>query len=138
MDVAAAFKNFFAGFKSGKKRGYPTFKTKRKSKSAFYLANDRFTVGDHWVEISKLGRVNMTEKPRFSGKILCARVSKTASWWFISITVELPDKAIHNTHPPIGLDAGLNRLATLSDGRQFENQNRYGPYSSAFGPPTSN
>ncbi len=122
MGVAAAFKNFFAGFKSGKKRGYPTFKTKRKAKPAFYLANDRFTVGDHWVEISKLGRVNMTEKLRFSGKILCARVSKTASWWFISITVELPDEAIHNTHPPIGLDAGLNRLATLSDGRQFENQ----------------
>jgi putative transposase len=122
MDVAAAFKNFFAGFKSGKKRGYPTFKTKRKSKPAFYLANDRFTVGDHWVEISKLGRVNLPEKLRFSGKILCARVSKTASWWFISITVELPDEAIHNTRPPIGLDAGLNRLATLSDGRQFENQ----------------
>jgi putative transposase len=123
MDVAAAFKNFFEGLKTGRKRGYPKFKSKRKSKPAFYLANDRFSVGDHWVEISKLGRVNMAEKLRFAGKILSARVSKTASWWFISITVELPDAMPPSQQlPPIGLDAGLNRLATLSDGRRFENQ----------------
>jgi putative transposase len=122
MDVAAAFKNFFESLKTGKRRGYPKFKSKKRSRQAFYLANDRFAVGDHWVEISKLGRVNMAEKLRFSGKILCARVSKTASWWFVSITVELPDEQHDNHHPAVGLDAGLNRLATLSDGRQFENQ----------------
>jgi putative transposase len=123
MDVAAAFKNFFDGLLIGKKRGYPKLKTKRKSKQAFYLANDRFTLGDHWVEISKLGRVNMAEKARFSGKILSARVSKTASWWFISITVELPDAHSPSQKlPHVGLDVGLSRLATLSTGRQFENQ----------------
>jgi putative transposase len=123
MDVAAAFKNFFEGLKTGKKRGYPQFKSKKRSKPAFYLANDRFSVGDHWIEISKLGRVNMAEKLRFSGKILSARVCKQASWWFISITVELPDAPSSSQKlPPLGLDAGLNRLATLSTGRQFENQ----------------
>src|SRR6266567_1101736 len=122
MDVAAAFKNFFESLKTGKRRGYPKFKSKKRSRQAFYLANDRFAVGNHWVEISKLGRVNMAEKLRFSGKILCARVSKTASWWFVSITVELPDEQHDNHHPAVGLDAGLNRLVTLSDGRQFENQ----------------
>jgi putative transposase len=123
MDVAAAFKNFFKSLKSGKRRGYPTFKSKKRCRQAFYLANDRFSVGDHWIEISKLGRVNMAEKLRLSGKILSARVSKTASWWFISITVELPDETIEPPPlPPVGLDAGLNRLVTLSDSRQFENQ----------------
>jgi putative transposase len=123
MDVAAAFKNFFEGLKTGKKRGYPQFKSKKRSKPAFYLANDRFSVGDHWIEIAKLGRVNMAEKLRFSGKILSARVCKQASWWFISITVELPDAPSSSQKlPPLGLDAGLNRLATLSTGRQFENQ----------------
>ncbi len=123
MDVASAFKNFFEGLKTGKKRGYPKFKRKKRSRQAFYLANDRFTVGDHWVEISKLGRVNLAEKLRFSGKILSARLSKTASWWFISITVELPDDTLAPpSKPPVGIDVGLNRLATLSDGKQFENQ----------------
>jgi putative transposase len=27
-----------------------------------------------------------------------------------------------NNHPPVGVDVGLNRLATVSDGRQYENQ----------------
>ncbi len=78
MDVAAAFKNFFEGRKAGRKTGYPKFKSKKRSRKSFYLANDKFTVGDHWIDVPKLGRVNMVEKLRFSGKILSARISKTA------------------------------------------------------------
>jgi putative transposase len=122
MDVAAAFKNFFEGRKAGRKTGYPRFKSKRRSRPSFYLANDKFTVGDHWIDVPKLGRVNMAETFRFSGKILAARISKTAAWWFVSITVERPDEIPWNMHPPVGIDVGLNRLATLSDGRQYENQ----------------
>ncbi len=122
MDVAAAFKNFFEGRTAGRKTGYPKFKSKKHWRPSFYLANDKFTVGDHWIDVPKLGRVNMAESLRFQGKILCARISKTASWWFVSITVEMPDEVPLNTHPPLGVDVGLNRLATLSDGRQYENQ----------------
>ncbi len=122
MDVAAAFKNFFEGCKAGRKTGYPQFKSKKRSRQSFYLANDKFTVGDHWIDVPKLGRVNMAEKLRFSGKMLSARISKTADWWFVSITVEMPDAVPENCHPPVGIDVGLNRLATLSDGRRYENQ----------------
>src|SRR5438309_8183294 len=122
MDVAAAFKNFFEGRSAGRKTGYPKFKSKKRSRASFYLANDKFTVGDHWIDVPKLGRVNMAESLRFSGKILSARLSKNASWWFVSITVEMPDEMISNQKPPVGIDVGLNRLATLSDGRWYENQ----------------
>ena len=122
MDVAVAFKNFFEGRKAGRKIGYPKFKSKKRSRPSFYLANDKFSVGDHWIDVPKLGRVNMAEKLRFSGKILSARVTKTAAWWFVSIAVEMPDDIPLNEHPPVGVDVGLNRLATLSDGRQYENQ----------------
>ncbi len=122
MDVAAAFKNFFAGRKKGRKTGYPKFKSKRRSRQSFYLANDKFTVGDHWIDVPKLGRVNMAEKLRLAGKILSARISKTADWWDVAITVEMPDVVPENHHPPVGIDVGLNRLATLSDGRRYENQ----------------
>src|SRR5256884_2981905 len=122
MDVAAAFKNFFEGGKAGRKTGFPQFKSKKRSHQSFYLANDKFTVGDHWIDVPKLGRVNMAEKLRFRGRILSARICKTASWWFVSITVEMPDEIVFNTKPPVGVDVGLNRLATLSDGRRYENQ----------------
>jgi putative transposase len=122
MDVAAAFKNFFAGRKAGRTTGFPKLKSKKRSRQSFYLANDKFTVGDHWIDVPKLGRVNMAESLRFSGKILSARISKTASWWFVSITVEQPDEAVSSSAHPVGVDVGLNRLATLSDGRRYENQ----------------
>lgn len=122
MDVAAAFKNFFEGHKAGRKTGYPQFKTKHRSRQSFYLSNDKFTVGDHWLSVPKLGRVNMAENLRFCGKILSARISKTASWWFVSITVELPDEVRYAPTHPVGIDVGLNRLAVLSDGRRYENQ----------------
>jgi len=122
MDVAAAFKNFFEGRKAGRKTGFPKFKTKRRSLQSFYLANDKFTVGDHWIDVPKLGRVNMAESLRFTGKILSARISKQGSWWWVSITVDMPDEIPLNTSPPVGVDGGLIRLATLSDGRKYENQ----------------
>jgi putative transposase len=122
MDIGAAFKNFFEGRKAGRKTGYPKFKSKKRSKPSFYLSNDKFTVGDHWIVVPKLGRVNMAESLRFSGKILSARISKTASWWFVSITVEMPDDIPLNQHAPVGVDVGLHRLVTLSDGRRYENQ----------------
>lgn len=122
MDVAAAFKNFFEGRKAGRSTGFPKFKSKKRSRQSFYLANDKFTVGDHWIAVPKLGRVNMAESLRFSGKILSARLSKQAAWWFVSITVEMPDEVALNSSPPVGVDVGLNRLATLSDGRRYENQ----------------
>ena len=122
MDVAAAFKNFFEGRKAGRKTGYPKFKSKKRSRQSFYLANDKFAVGDHWIDVPKLGRVNMAESLRFKGKILSARISKNASWWFVSITVEMPNEMASNQKPPVGIDVGLNRLATLSDGRWYENQ----------------
>src|SRR2546429_8560688 len=122
MDVAAAFKNFFEGRKAGRRTGFPQFKSKKRSRQSFYLANDKFAVGDHWIDVPKLGRVNMAEALRFTGKILSARISKSASWWFVSITVEMPDEVISIQKHPVGVDVGLNRLATLSDGRQYENQ----------------
>jgi putative transposase len=92
IDVATAFKNFFEGRKAGRKTGFPKFKTKRRSRPSFYVANDKFSGGSHWIDVPKLGRVNMAETLRFNGKILSARISKTASWWFVSITVDMPDE----------------------------------------------
>ena len=55
MDVAAAFKNFFEGIKAGRKIGYPKFKSKKRSRASFYLANDKFTVGDRLPRCTKVG-----------------------------------------------------------------------------------
>src|SRR5260370_4063012 len=117
LDLGKAFTAFFEG-----KAKRPKFKSKKKSKPSCYLANDQFELGDHRIWIPKLGWVNMAENLRFKGKIKGARITKTAEWWFVSITVEMPDEQPDKKPAAIGIDAGLNRLATLSTGEKYENQ----------------
>ncbi|SRR5579883_2333157 len=80
-DLGKAYSNFFAG-----KAHYPKYKKKGKSHESFYLSNDKFTIGSHWIAIPglggfildqrkqvkhrgklkrKLGTVNLSEKLRF-------------------------------------------------------------------------
>jgi putative transposase len=122
MDLAAAFRNFFEGRKEGKRVGYPRFKAKKRSQDGFYIANDRFSVDRHWIHLPHIGLVNMTEALRFDGRILSARITRSADWWFVSITVEMEAEAWVHERGAVGIDVGVNQLATLSDGGVFENQ----------------
>jgi len=122
LDLGKAWTSFFEGLKSGKRKGRPKFKSKKKSKASFYLANDQFELGDHRIWIPKLGWVNMAENLRFQGKVTGARVTRTADWWFVSIQVEMPDEKTDPCPSAVGIDVGLNRLVTLSTSEGFENQ----------------
>src|SRR6266567_2566590 len=122
LDLGKAYTAFFEGLKNGKKRGRPKFKSKKRSRSSFYLANDQFVLGDHRIWIPKLGWVNMAENLRFKGKVTGVRITRAADWWFASITVELPDIQGAPRTLAVGIDVGLSRLATLSTGEEYENQ----------------
>lgn len=117
-DLRRAYRNFW------KKRAYyPRFKSRKRSRQSFYVSNDKFKVGDHWVKLPHLGKVNMAENLRFKGKILSARISRTASWWYISITVEMPnDPPLSPDRPSVGIDVGITALAMTSEQEEFENQ----------------
>jgi IS605 OrfB family transposase len=120
--LGKAFTAFFEGQTHGKQVGRPKFKSKKYSRPSFYVANDQFELGDHRMWIPKLGWVNMAENLRFQGKVTGARVTRTADWWFVSITVELPDEKPEQRTAAVGIDVGLNRLATLSTSEGYENQ----------------
>jgi putative transposase len=122
LDLGKAFTVFFEGLKKGKRVGRPKFKSKKRSKASFYLANDQFELGDHRIWIPKLGWVNMAENLRFQGKVTGARITKTSDWWFVSLTVEVPDETPEKRTATVGIDVGLNRLATLSTSEGYENQ----------------
>jgi putative transposase len=117
LDLSKAFTALFEG-----RASRPKFKSKKRSKPSFYLANDQFELGDHRIWVPKLGWVNLAEKLRLVGKVTGARITKTADWWFVSIQVELPDEIPVKKPAAVGIDVGLNRLATLSTGEGVENQ----------------
>lgn len=137
MDLQAAFNNYFERKKAGtlpkakpgrKPRtdgqplGYPHFKSKKKATPSFYIDNDKFKVKDHAAWIPLLGWVNMTENLRFEGKLLSARITYSAGYWWVSITVDVPHTPPQHNQAVAGIDLGLHKLATVSDGQEFENQ----------------
>jgi putative transposase len=111
--------------KDGEEAGFPHFKSKKRDRQSFYLNNDKFRVEGHWIHIPKLGKVNLTEELRFSGKIMSATIFYRAGWWFVSIAVEVEHETPTHSGGTVGIDLGLKRLATLSDGTVFENQKHY-------------
>lgn len=97
----------------------------RKSKDSYQADNGVGTVkveGKH-VVLPKIGKVRMCEKPRWSGEIRRAVVSRTADKWFVSILIEVPDETPPDTTglPTRGVDVGITHLATTDDGTKYQN-----------------
>ncbi|MFP4436893.1 MAG: RNA-guided endonuclease InsQ/TnpB family protein [Chloroflexaceae bacterium] len=95
--------------KDGKRVGFPKFKSRKRGYGSFYLSNDKFTVDGHGIRIPKLDWVNMTEPLRFAGKIMSARISERAGYWFVSIQVQLPTSEQAAPERVIGVDLGGER-----------------------------
>ncbi|MFC5548862.1 RNA-guided endonuclease InsQ/TnpB family protein [Massilia aerilata] len=110
-----AFKNFFAH-----RARYPTFRKKGQD-DRFSLSNDQFRVEDKRIHIPKLGWVRMRERLRFSGHIVAATVSRRASGWYASITIDTSDPPLPpaETQDAVGVDLGVSTLATLSTGETW-------------------
>ena len=114
-DLNTAFTRFF------EKRGkYPRFKAKGKSRDSFYVANDRLELDGNQVRIPVIGWLRLREPLRFTGKIMSARVSRTADRWFISIQVDVGDYEKPRTgNGEVGVDLGINSFAVTSTGEVF-------------------
>lgn len=76
------------------------------------------------VQLPRLGRLRLHEHNFIpvDAKILSATVSEQAGRWFVSIQVE-EDVAqpVPTSTSAVGVDLGIKTLATLSDGKTFEN-----------------
>ena len=120
-DLQKAWGKTFADFKAGKGFNKPRFKKKGVSKDSFYVANDQFKVNGTQVRLPRLGVVQMAEALRFDGKIMGARVSRTADHWYIAIQVELKDGTLgRKADGVVGVDLGVSTLATLSTGEKVK------------------
>ena len=124
-----AFADFFRRCKlkqEGKlkgKLGYPQCKTKKKGLGSFRLTGS-ITIFSDAIQLPRLGRLRLKEHdylPIARVKILSATVTEQAGHWYVSVQVEQEHAVLANTGPAVGVDLGLKRLATLSDGAIEEN-----------------
>jgi putative transposase len=64
-----------------------------------------------------------------NGVIKSGVLTRTDDHWFISFQVELPDVEPKQIETAIGIDVGINALATLSDGGKISNQRTINVYA---------
>ena len=105
-----------------KRAKFPRFK-KRGVRDAFTTDEQSVRVEGKKIKLPKIGWVKMRQALRFVGKIIKVTISRIAHRWFVSITVDTEDtQAVDtSTHPVIGIDVGINTLATLSNGTKYDN-----------------
>ena len=117
MNLSAAIANWVS-----KRAKFPKFK-KRGKKDSFTTNNQFVQVEGKRIKLPKIGWVKMFQALRWTGKIMKVTISRTAHRWFVSITVDTEDtEAVDNsTHPVVGIDVGINTLATCSDGSKYDN-----------------
>jgi putative transposase len=120
-----AFRNFFRRLKTCKPPGFPKFKTRKRSKRSFRLTGTIHVFPDA-IQLPRLGRLRLKERnylPKESDhvRILSATVSEKAGRWFVSLLVEEARTIPKNFGPVVGVDLGINRLATISNGITYDN-----------------
>ncbi len=124
--VDRAFQAFFRRVKRGEKPGYPRYKS-RKSFVGFCYPDkagwkfERGPNGKHGVlHLSNLGPIKARGKPRQWGEPLRVTLTRTSHGWYATVALRCqPARKTGNI--AVGIDLGVEAVATLSDATRVEN-----------------
>ena len=114
-------------WKKGQNR-CPTFK-KRSDKCSYQADNGAGTVEVYKqrINLPKIGWIRMREELRYTGEITKVVVSRKNDRWWVSILIRCDSNnykhqpPLFDDKPPIGVDVGINTLATCSNGDTYDN-----------------
>ena len=108
--------------KSPKK--FPQFKKKGQHDSFRYPQGIK--IKDNKIFLPKIGWVSFFKSREIEGTIKNATVSKKGDHWFVSVQTEmLVPKPVHPAKSSIGVDLGVKKFATLSDGKIYQSKNSF-------------
>ena len=122
-DLERAYTNFFA-----KRADFPRFKKKGMGDSFRYPDAKQFKIdaGNSRVFLPKLGWIRYRNSRELLGAAKNITVSSNGGKWFVSIQTEREiAEPVHPSDSIIGIDVGITRFATLSDGSFIEPLNTF-------------
>ncbi|EDP1393657.1 IS200/IS605 family element transposase accessory protein TnpB [Salmonella enterica subsp. enterica serovar Reading] len=122
-DLERAYSNFFA-----KRANFPLFRKKGLSDSFRYPDPKQIKLdqGNGRIFLPKLGWIRYRNSRQVTGVVKNVTVSQSCGKWYISIQTESEvSTPLHPSASMAGLDAGVAKLATLSDGTVFEPVNSF-------------
>ena len=117
-DLDRAYRNFFEG-----RARFPRFHSRHRGAGSFRLTGAILVHARH-IDLPRIGLVRFKEPGYLPEKthLLSATVSERAGRWYASVAVEedCPEPA-PRTGEAVGVDLGIDHLATVSDGTAIEN-----------------
>ena len=119
-DLESAFKNFFA-----KSSDFPKFKRKGFKDSFRFPQSSKLEQHNNRIYLPKIGWVRHRNSRNVIGKIKNVTISQKCGKWFVSIQTEFEVEAPTPNGGEIGIDMGIVRFATLSNGQYFESINAF-------------
>lgn len=122
-DLERAYANFFA-----KRADFPRFKKKGRSDSFRYPDPKQIKLdqGNARVFLPKLGWLHYRNSREVLGTVRNVTVSLNAGKWFVSIQTEREvEQPAPQASSAIGIDMGIARFATMSDGRYLTPLNSF-------------
>ena len=110
------------------RNSFPVYK-KRSDRISYQADNGTGTVDVYKkrIKLPKIGWVRMREALKWTGEISKVVVSKRNGRWFVSILVHCDSNnykhqpLLFDDKAPIGIDVGINTLATCSNGDTYDN-----------------
>ncbi len=115
-----AYSNFFA-----KRADFPRFKKKGQSDSFRYPQGFKLDQGNNRVFLPKLGWLRYRNSRHVLGLVKNATVSHRAGKWFVSLQTERDVAQPLPQGGAVGIDMGIARFATLSDGSFYAPLNSF-------------
>jgi len=120
-NLERAYKNFFE-----KRVQFPKFKKRGMGDSFRFPQGVKLEQGNSRIFLPKLGWMRYRNSRDVLGAVKNVTISLSAGKWYVSIQTEreLPNLVVESTNA-IGIDMGIARFATLSDGTFFEPLNSF-------------
>lgn len=122
-DLDRAFGDCFDKKQRNKKR--PKWRKKQLHNSFRYPQG--FKISGNRVFLPKIGWVVFFSSRKVVGEQKNLTISKEGKYWFMSVQTEYEQEqqTIQNSDKEVGIDLGVSRLITLSDGRQVNSINAF-------------
>lgn len=120
-DMLNAYSMFF---KRGNK-GFPKFKKKGKTKLSFYQRTDNLhRVGGKHVKLTGIKDPVKVSRDLSEGKYFNPRVSFDGKYWYLIFSQDVEEQSSSLNGRVVGVDLGIRKLVTCSDGWYYENINK--------------
>jgi putative transposase len=125
-DLDRAFQAFFRRVKAGQTPGYPRFKGPNRFAS-FGLKEygNGFKIEGRRLKLSGIGRIPVRWHRPLEGEIKTVRLIKRADGWYACFSCEVEAKPLPATGAAVGIDVGVARLATTSEGEKVPHPGWY-------------